>query len=101
MKTGRYIFIFLLLLILIIIYVNKCKDSSDNAVNPSNAAKPALKVNGLIIKSSPLEDKIFSTGTLISNDEVELRNEIAGKITAIIFQGRNPGKKRRLISYSL
>ena len=43
------------------------------------------------------EEKIYSSGTILANDEVEIRNEIAGKITAIVFKEGTRVKKGDLL----
>lgn len=71
------------------------KRSSD----PKFSAKrfQELTVNGLIIKPKYLQNKIFSNGTLISNEEVEIRPEITGKITQILFEEGKYVKKGELL----
>ena len=54
-------------------------------------------VNGIIITSTAVEDKIYSSGTLLSYDEVEIRNEIPGKITALVFREGTKVKKGELL----
>jgi membrane fusion protein, multidrug efflux system len=43
-------------------------------------------VEVLVISASKLEEKIQSTGTIIPNEEVEIRSEILGRITHIGFK---------------
>jgi membrane fusion protein (multidrug efflux system) len=45
----------------------------------------AITVGGLIIQPRLLENNILTTGNVISNEEVELRSEVPGRITAINF----------------
>ncbi len=86
MRTTNIILIVGIIIIGTIIYFNKFnKGSTDNQAGGQK--KPtAIQVNGVIVKYNPLEEKIFSSGTLIANDEVEIRNEIAGRITSILFR---------------
>ncbi|MEW6051777.1 MAG: efflux RND transporter periplasmic adaptor subunit [Candidatus Zixiibacteriota bacterium] len=44
-----------------------------------------LAVDAVVIRPQPLENKINATGTLLANEEVELRPEISGRITGISF----------------
>jgi len=46
----------------------------------------AIPVEALVIRPQPLANKIFTTGTLLANEEVELRSEISGRITNVYFQ---------------
>ena len=49
-------------------------------------ASGPTSVQVLVLKSSSLDDKILATGTIIPNEEVEIRSEIAGKVTSINFK---------------
>jgi len=81
--------------LLLIIIIPKIKVGSDNASEMTKANSPKRKtaVNAIIIKTKSIQNKIFSNGTLISNEEVELRSEISGKITKILFDEGQPIKK--------
>ena len=46
----------------------------------------ALSVEAVLIKPQVLDNKIFTTGTLLANEEVELRPEISGRVTGVFFQ---------------
>jgi membrane fusion protein (multidrug efflux system) len=46
----------------------------------------ALSVEAVLIKPQHLDNKIFTTGTLLANEEVELRPEISGRVTGVFFQ---------------
>ncbi|MBZ0200838.1 MAG: efflux RND transporter periplasmic adaptor subunit, partial [Ignavibacteriaceae bacterium] len=45
-----------------------------------------VPVNAVIAKPSRLDNKVNTSGTIIANEEVELRPEVAGKITRISFK---------------
>jgi membrane fusion protein, multidrug efflux system len=40
----------------------------------------------MVISDQNLDDKLLSTGTIIPNEEVEIRSEISGRVTAINFK---------------
>ena len=42
-------------------------------------------VEGLVLRSGKIDSKILSTGTVVANEEIEIRSEIAGRITSINF----------------
>ncbi len=42
-------------------------------------------VEAVIVRPQPLDNTIFSTGTLLANEEVELRSEISGRVTGVFF----------------
>lgn len=45
-----------------------------------------LPVRGLIIRPATLDNRIFSSGTVLPDESVELSSEASGKITAIYFR---------------
>jgi membrane fusion protein (multidrug efflux system) len=64
-----------------------CKKSEPG---PSSSGRPGgpgagIPVEALVIQTRPLENKINVTGTLLANEEVELRSEISGRVTGIFF----------------
>jgi len=52
---------------------------------PAKGGGPAPVVI-MVVSNQRMEDKILSTGTIIPNEEVEIRSEIAGRITSIGFK---------------
>lgn len=52
----------------------------------SRGGRSAIPVSATIIQPQPLENRIYSTGTLLANEEVELRPEISGRVTGVFFQ---------------
>jgi len=50
-------------------------------------------INIMVIGNQRLEEKILSTGTIIANEEVDIRSEIAGRITSINFKEGDYVKK--------
>lgn len=47
----------------------------------------------MVISNQRMDEKILSTGTIIANEEVEIRSEIAGRITSINFREGDYVKK--------
>lgn len=83
----------------IIIYVNKCSNEQSPAANQGRNNTQPLLVNGRVISPKPLEEKIFASGTILANDEVEIRNEIPGRVTSILFkEGKKVSKGELLIT---
>jgi len=100
MKSWRIVLICAVLGLAIVIYLNKCKDNdstSSSASATSPAKKPALEVSGIVVRSSVVTDRIFATGTVLANEEVEIKNEIAGRITSILFKEGSKVKKGDLL----
>jgi membrane fusion protein (multidrug efflux system) len=97
MKAGKILLLLGILLIGIIIYVNKCGGEKSEASLQKGNAPSTITVSGFVAASQPIEEKIYSSGTLIANEEVEIRNEIAGKITSILFKEGSQVKKGDLL----
>ena len=86
MKSGRILIFLGLLLICIVIYVNKFQKSQSEVNSQTQKAPPPMGVTGIVVSSQSIEDKIYSSGSLIAKEEVDIRNEIPGKITSILFK---------------
>ncbi len=87
MKPGRIVSILIIIFIAIVLYVNKC-GKSNPATGPTQkgGTTSAIQVNGFIVKPSTVSEIVHVTGSLLSNKEVEIRNEIGGKLVKIYFQ---------------
>ncbi len=85
-----------ILVILILLALPKIDFSkgSNNANPPGGGGMGAgtLVVNVVVVQPQTLQDNIFSSGTILANEEVELRSEINGKVEKIYF---NEGAKVR------
>jgi membrane fusion protein (multidrug efflux system) len=63
-----------------------CGESSSTQNRPAaSGAGSAISVEVIVIQPSLLENKISTTGTLMANEEVELRPEISGRVTEVAF----------------
>src|SRR5437016_1668938 len=99
MKPGRIALILSLIFLCIIIYLNKCRNAKEQAAK-ANAGKAGqvMLVSGVIVKPQTISDHIFSSGTLLANEEVEIRNEIAGRLLKINFkEGAHVNKGNLLV----
>lgn len=57
-----------------------------------------LSVDAVVLKSHTVVNKVYTTGTLIANEEVDLRSEITGKVSKIFFQeGTNVARHQLLL----
>jgi len=54
--------------------------------NPGTRSDNRIAVNAHVVKTEQLDDRIFTSGTLLANDEVELRSELTGKAIKIYFE---------------
>lgn len=87
-------------IIVAVIFLGRKMFSGKTAEEPETANRGGRKVtvNVVVVKPQGLQNKIFSNGTLLSNEEVEIRSEITGKITQIYFtEGKNVKKGDLLV----
>ena len=99
MKKKQIIAYAAVLIILLLIFLPKINFTSKN--EDSKIADVEKKESVLadikIIKPELLQDKIFSNGTLMGNEEVLLRSESSGKVTNILFEEGKRVKKGDLL----
>ena len=74
------------LIVLILLAIPKLKSSENEKGNTGPGSAGSLPVNGHITKYEVLDNKILTTGTVLANEEVELKSEVDGKITRILFK---------------
>lgn len=80
-----------LLFLLIALSLLACK-GKDEAPSGAGGAK-SITVGAIVVQPGQLENKIIATGSLMANEEVELRSEVPGRIVAINFEeGSNVAK---------
>jgi membrane fusion protein, multidrug efflux system len=69
------------------LYLVGCGQGTGKQTNRETGGRSnALSVEAVVIKPQILDNKIFTTGTLLANEEVELRPEISGRVTGVFFQ---------------
>lgn len=90
MKLSRKkIFISILLVAaLVLAALPKIRPAFERSRNTSGvpSGEQRLPVKVVIIHPDTLDNKIFATGTLVANEDVELRSELSGKIVKIYFK---------------
>ena len=70
---------------------------SEDNITPQQSSRPALQVDVTIVEPQQAQDKIFTTGTVLANEEVELRSEISGKVTEIYLKEGQKVEKDELL----
>ena len=64
----------------------------------SPAAEVRLPVEAIVVRPEALSNKVLTTGTILANEEVELRSEVSGTIQQIAFsEGRRVRKGELLV----
>jgi membrane fusion protein, multidrug efflux system len=98
-KKYKNIIITAVIIVLIVILLIIPKIRSSNEVSPATGRQMGspIGVSAHLIKSETLENNVLTTGTVMANEEVELRSEIPGKIVRILFNEGSPVKKGDLL----
>ena len=89
MKNGKKIVIIITVVVLVTIIILPKIDFTSGSGKEENipgGRALMLSVEGKIMKPEQLQNKIFTNGTLIGNEEVQLHSETSGKVTAISFE---------------
>jgi membrane fusion protein (multidrug efflux system) len=84
-KTIVIALVILVLLLVIILPKIISSDKGDPTVMVSRR-DAQVPVNAHIIKYEKLSEAVYTTGSILANEEVELRSEISGKIVQILFR---------------
>jgi membrane fusion protein (multidrug efflux system) len=95
MMRLRMFPLFILFPILVIGGCNSGKDGPPGRGPGTGTAK--VPVDAVVIRPQLLNSKIFTTGTLLANEEVELRPEISGRVTGISFAEGSRVKKGEVL----
>jgi membrane fusion protein (multidrug efflux system) len=86
MKPKSILLFVSILVALILIKIIWLQPEQNDAPKASpNKAQP-VAVTGYVTHTQLLENNIFSSGTVMANEEVELRPEVSGKLLAIYFK---------------
>jgi len=85
MKKSRLIIGLCCLAVAVLLMLPKVFTAKKTAVASLSLNAP-LSVDGIVLKPRTLANKVYTTGTLIANEEVDLRSEITGKVSKIFFQ---------------
>lgn len=86
MKPGRILILLSIAFVSIVIFVNKCnrKDSLSGKTGKGGGMN-SIAVKGFIVEPTVLSEAIQLAGSLSANKEVEIKNEISGRIIKIYF----------------
>ena len=96
-KTLSGLIIFAVIAVIAYPKVKPLFSESNEAGVQQNRDAP-LSVDAVKIQPIQVQDKIFSTGSILANEEVELRSEVSGKITDIYLEeGKLVDKDQLLI----
>ena len=95
-KRFKIVLVVLIILIVAVLFAIPKLSSSGSKVPPANMNQ-SLSVKAHIIKAEKLANNVITSGTILSNEEVELKGEVAGKIINIYFKEGSSVKKGDLL----
>lgn len=81
-----------LLLTFVLVILSSCRTEVKKA-GASNEGRAVLTVEGQVLKLSKLDFIYNYTGTLLANEEIDIRPEISAKVTGIFFKEGSIVKK--------
>jgi membrane fusion protein (multidrug efflux system) len=85
---------FLFLLLFSYFIISACKSGKNSPPRrESGTVGVRTPVNAMVIQPQLLDNRIFTTGTLLANEEVKLQPEIAGRVTDVYFTEGSKVKK--------
>lgn len=82
---------------LIFLFISCKKKNDASEVKSTNPISSATIVDAVVIKPRFLERKISLTGSVVANEEVEIRSEVSGKVTGIYFNEGSQVQKGQLL----
>lgn len=87
-NTKNILIVAAILVVIAIVLLPKLLSSSDSGGNlkPGGGADLVIPVKAHIVSFTTLNNSVFTTGTILANEEVELRSETSGKIIKILFK---------------
>jgi membrane fusion protein (multidrug efflux system) len=85
---------FLFLLLFSYILISACRGEKGSfPKRESGISGTKVPVNAMVIQPTLLDNRIFTTGTLLANEEVKLQPEVAGRVIDILFTEGSKVKK--------
>ncbi len=73
-------------------------NTTNNVVNPATAKGQPLMVSAYVVKPHSISDKIIASGTVIANEQADVKTEIAGRVVKIYFkEGSKVSKGEMLV----
>lgn len=88
-KTVRNISVILILLVigaLLIVPKLLSEKNKPQTSSNQNTSQQEIPVDAYIIKQTDLENEVATVGTIVANEEVEIKSELTRKITGIYFK---------------
>jgi membrane fusion protein (multidrug efflux system) len=99
-NTKRILYSLLVLIVLAGLAAPKMKfltEGGDVVSGPQASQRSSIPVEAFVVTSETVRHNIFATGTVVANEEVALRSEASGMITAIYFEEGSRVQKDELL----
>ncbi len=75
----------------------QCSGKAGNGESSVERTNTLLTVEAVVLQPQHLENKITTTGTILANEEVDLKSEINGRVVSINFEGGSRIKRGQLL----
>lgn len=86
------------LLFFLSVMLHSCKDEKKKQQGPEPGSEPKpVHVDGIIARETGTSSQISTTGTILANEEVEVKSEVTGKIISIRFKEGSVVAKGQLL----
>lgn len=98
LKPGKLNIYSLLLIATLLVQACSGEEEKKSGQSQSQTANAPLSVEGMVLKASEIDDKIYATGTLLPNEEVDLTPETSGRIIRIYFEEGSKVSKGQILA---
>ncbi len=95
--NGYRISVAFVAILILALSIFGCGEGKSRAPGREGGRGAKVPVRAIVISPQPLENRISATGTLLANEEVELRPEIDGRVTGVFFEEGSRVKKGELL----
>ncbi len=85
-NIKTFVIIGIVIVILIVLAIPKLKSDEPKPGGQGAGSAGPLPVKAHITKYETLDNKVLTTGTVLANEEVDLKSEVNGKITKLLFK---------------
>ncbi|HEX5133712.1 MAG TPA: efflux RND transporter periplasmic adaptor subunit [Candidatus Krumholzibacteria bacterium] len=82
--VGGLLVVALLVALKLTVLSNSNSRGDGRAPGPDDGSGPA--VSAMVVKAERIADRVSAVGTLLPNEQVEIRSEIAGRVVSISFE---------------
>ena len=85
-------------LLIVSVLMVSCKEAEKKKEGPAAGGEPKpVQVDGIIARETGTSSQISTTGTILANEEVEVKSEVTGKIISIRFKEGSVVAKGQLL----